>query len=454
MSSEKSKIETYEGGSVLPPGVHDALIHGDEPNKTDEPQEFDPEWYLCQTSVTLVGKFYYKEELKVGDGPYGRYCSFSLRTKKLKNGTPRTCFFYIKVWGNDLIALLERLPNETFIKVTGDLETWRNSTYIRARSITPMLNLDQHVEELKQKEFLARMENDAEAMEEIRVAREAMRDVVDKARSVINSASGTGWAEMTGEVEEVKETSPSRPSALQRPLLPERESAESAPVVSEPVRISPARGGEAEITKDLPRDEKKEDESIMSAKQDLAYILDVLEDMEEYEDEDDDDTSITEGKKTTHSSDDDDDDDYNDYEDEDEEEEDDPAAGSGRTGDEVKVSVIETNRGEVMGTSETTLSKLEEGRYARMRGEEVRSKLNVSFKQTERERRQEDEYLPPRRAAVVPIEQPDLKDPGGEDTESQREATRKRPAQQAPRRKFGQSIERRRSAKGGGGKKR
>ena len=433
MSSEKSKIETYEGGSVLPPGVHDALIHGDEPNKTDEPQEFDPEWYLCQTSVTLVGKFYYKEELKVGDGPYGRYCSFSLRTKKLKNGTPRTCFFCIKVWGNDLIALLERLPNETFIKVTGDLETWRNSTYIRARSITPMLNLDQHVEELKQKEFLARMENDAEAMEEIRVAREAMRDVVDKARSVINSASGTGWAEMTGEVEEVKETSPSRPSALQRPLLPERESAESAPVVSEPVRISPARGGEAEITKDLPRDEKKEDESIMSAKQDLAYILDVLEDMEEYEDDDDDD-----------------DDDYNDYDDEDA----DLAAPGDRTDNEVKVSIIETNRGEVMGTSETTLAKLEEGRYARMRGEEVRSKLNVSFKQTERERRQEDEYLPPRRAAVVPIEQPDLKDPGGEDTESQREATRKRPAQQAPRRKFGQSIERRRSAKGGGGKKR
>jgi len=432
VSSEKSKIETYEGGSVLPPGVHDALIHGDEPDKTDEPREFDPEWYLCQTSVTLVGKFYYKEELKVGDGPYGRYCFFSLRTKKLKNGTPRTCFFCIKVWGNDLIALLERLPNETFIKVTGDLETWRNSTYIRARSITPMLNLDQHVEELKQKEFLARMENDAEAMEEIRVAREAMRDVVDKARSVINSASGTGWAEMTGEVEEVKETSPSRPSALQRPLLPERESAESAPVVSEPARMPPAPRGEEEATKNLPGDEKKEDESIMSAKQDLAYILDVLEDMEEYEDDDD----------------------YNDYEDEDEEEEDDPAAGSGRTGDEVKVSVIETNRGEVMGTSETTLAKLEEGRYARMRGEEVRSKLNVSFKQTERERRQEDEYLPPRRAAVVPIEQPDLKDPGGEDTESQREATRKRPAQQAPRRKFGQSIERRRSAKGGGGKKR
>lgn len=436
MSSEKSKIETYEGGSVLPPGVHDALIHGDEPDKTDEPREFDPEWYLCQTSVTLVGKFYYKEELKVGDGPYGRYCSFSLRTKKLKNGTPRTCFFYIKVWGNDLIALLERLPNETFIKVTGDLETWRNSTYIRARSITPMLNLDQHVEELKQKEFLARMENDAEAMEEIRVAREAMRDVVDKARSVINSASGTGWAEMTGEVEETKEAYATRPSALQRPMLPERENMESAPVVSEPARMPPAPRGEEEATKNLPGDEKKEDESIMSAKQDLAYILDVLEDMEEYEDDDDDD----------------DDDDYNDYDDEDA----DLAAPGDRTDNEVKVSIIETNRGEVKRTSETTLAKLEEGRYAKMRGEEVRSKLNVSFKPTEREQQREDGYPPPAPRVIEPFIQPNPEDEDtkGIETEERKETARKRPAPGAPRRKFGQGVERRRSAFSGGGKKR
>ncbi len=270
MSAEgKGKIETYEGGSVLPPGVHDSLIKSSEPEPEEE-QDFDPEWFLCQTAVTLVGKFYFKDELKIGDGQYGKYCSFSLRTKKLKNGKPWTYYFYVKVWGNDMISLLEKLPNETFVKVTGDLETFRNSTYIRARTITPLLNLDQHVEELKQKEMFARMENDGAAMEETRIAREAIGEIAQKARTIVESADGDGYAEMPDSSKNMRTDEP-RFFRGTPERSPDRE--------KEPFRrntgINNGTGGEKNGTEG--------DDKVMAAKEDLAYILDVLEDMEDFD---------------------------------------------------------------------------------------------------------------------------------------------------------------------------
>lgn len=147
----KWKLETYADGSVIPPGVHDAYLPEVTEEKNVEKDEFDPECFLCAVSVKLVGRFYYKDELKKGDGQYGKYCSFSLRTKKLRNGRAQTAYFYVKVWGDSLVALLENLPNETFVEVSGDLEKYRNSTYIRARTITPMLDLEKQMEDMRKK---------------------------------------------------------------------------------------------------------------------------------------------------------------------------------------------------------------------------------------------------------------------------------------------------------------
>lgn len=373
MSAEmKGKLETYEGGSVLPPGVHDALIRANNPEpEAQGGDDFDPEWFLCQTAVTLVGKFYYKEELKVGDGPYGKYCSFSLRTKKLKNGTPRTCFFYVKVWGNDLIALLERLPNETFIKVTGDLETWRNSTYIRARTIMPLLNLDQHVEELKQKEMAARMDNDSESMEEIRIAREAIGDIARRARGIVDSADGEGYAEQVRE----ERSHPAAPEVYRaeehrRNESPARQE-ETAPVRHRE-EAPPASARTAPQSE--PKTTAEGDEKIMSAKEDLSYILDVLESMQDFDTEDDlvekekgEDTTDIDAllsryaKKKTDAEDEEDEED--DYEEEDDEIDDDEK-------DDLRVSVVDADRGKVERVEERRLSDFRREERERLEEEE------------------------------------------------------------------------------------
>ena len=139
-ASEKKMSEHFKDqDGILVPIVPDTSeIEGEHANKEQLLPAFDPEWYICQTSVSLIGKLYFKDELKVGEGEYGKYCSFSLRTKKLKKGVPWTSYFYVKVWGDDLVTLLQQLENKTFIKVVGDLEVYRNTTYIQAKTIVPV----------------------------------------------------------------------------------------------------------------------------------------------------------------------------------------------------------------------------------------------------------------------------------------------------------------------------
>ncbi len=191
--SEKKLSEHFEDrDGVLVPIVPDTL-HDEENGKTRQLSEvFDPEWYICQTSVSLIGKFYFKDELKVGEGEYGKYCSFSLRTKKLKRGVPWTSYFYVKVWGDDLVTLLQQLKNETFIKVVGDLEVYRNTTYIRAKTIIPLLNTRQMIEEIKTKEALAMVNKDTEQLNEMQLAQKHLRSISDEVQKTIQQESGNG----------------------------------------------------------------------------------------------------------------------------------------------------------------------------------------------------------------------------------------------------------------------
>jgi hypothetical protein len=191
--SEKKLSEHFEDrDGVLVPIVPDTL-HDEENGKTRQLSEvFDPEWYICQTSVSLIGKFYFKDELKVGEGEYGKYCSFSLRTKKLKRGVPWTSYFYVKVWGDDLVTLLQQLKNETFIKVVGDLEVYRNTTYIRAKTIIPLLNARQMIEEIKTKEALAIVNKDTEQLNEMQLAQKHLRSISDEVQKTIQQESGNG----------------------------------------------------------------------------------------------------------------------------------------------------------------------------------------------------------------------------------------------------------------------
>lgn len=191
--SEKKLSEHFEDrDGVLVPIVPDTL-HDEENGKTRQLSEvFDPEWYICQTSVSLIGKFYFKDELKVGEGEYGKYCSFSLRTKKLKRGVPWTSYFYVKVWGDDLVTLLQQLKNETFIKVVGDLEVYRNTTYIRAKTIIPLLNARQMIEEIKTKEALAMVNKDTEQLNEMQLAQKHLRSISDVVQKTIQQESGNG----------------------------------------------------------------------------------------------------------------------------------------------------------------------------------------------------------------------------------------------------------------------
>jgi hypothetical protein len=191
--SEKKLSEHFEDrDGVLVPIVPDTL-HDEENGKTRQLSEvFDPEWYICQTSVSLIGKFYFKDELKVGEGEYGKYCSFSLRTKKLKRGVPWTSYFYVKVWGDDLVTLLQQLKNETFIKVVGDLEVYRNTTYIRAKTIIPLLNARQMIEEIKTKEALAMVNKDTEQLNEMQLAQKHLRSISDEVQKTIQQESGNG----------------------------------------------------------------------------------------------------------------------------------------------------------------------------------------------------------------------------------------------------------------------
>jgi hypothetical protein len=193
-SAERKLSEHFKDqDGILVPIVPDTSeIEGKHASKEQLLPAFDPEWYICQTSVSLIGKFYFKDELKVGEGEYGKYCSFSLRTKKLKRGVPWTSYFYVKVWGDDLVTLLQQLKNETFIKVVGDLEVYRNTTYIRAKTIIPLLNAQQMIEEIKAKEALAMVNQDAEQLDEMRLAQEQLRSISDEVQKTIRQGSGSG----------------------------------------------------------------------------------------------------------------------------------------------------------------------------------------------------------------------------------------------------------------------
>jgi len=258
-------LEPDAEGNLLP-------VMKPEQDERDDEEDFDPEWFLCQTSVSLVGRLHIKDRLKTGEGMYGRQCFFSLRTKKLAGGRPITNYFMIKVFGNDMVSVVEKLPNGTFIRVTGNLERWRDTTYIRAQSIVPQLDLEKQAEEMMRRHVEENAGDPENGDAEAEMVRGALGRLAEKTREVVDVGFGDGGGILSGGKK------PDEKSGYGEKNRNEHPGRNTPPPETEKRRP---------VADDEGRDDDEEgDERIMSSKEDLAYILNILEEMEENDGDD------------------------------------------------------------------------------------------------------------------------------------------------------------------------
>jgi hypothetical protein len=151
----------------------------DEPLETVSGKDLDPreeaELYLYRRSVTIVGKYHFKDVLKVKEGQYGEIAMFSILIKhKTKRGI-RSGLLYVKTFRKHLIRFLRELPNDTFVKVYGDLDIWLGKVCINAKEIMPVFDVGQVMEETSDIADEAASDMLPEDREEIEALRNSIR---------------------------------------------------------------------------------------------------------------------------------------------------------------------------------------------------------------------------------------------------------------------------------------
>lgn len=64
---------------------------------------------LYDSSVEITGRFYYKDELKIKEGNFGPYASFSILIEKPRKDKIAKHYIFTRVYGDKLVEKLKRI---------------------------------------------------------------------------------------------------------------------------------------------------------------------------------------------------------------------------------------------------------------------------------------------------------------------------------------------------------
>jgi hypothetical protein len=97
---------------------------------------------LYDSSVEITGRFYYKDELKIKEGNFGPYASFSILIEKPRKDKIAKHYIFTRVYGDKLVEKLKRIKKGTFIRVLGELESSFGGTYVNVKVLTPVSTVE------------------------------------------------------------------------------------------------------------------------------------------------------------------------------------------------------------------------------------------------------------------------------------------------------------------------
>ena len=98
----------------------------------------DADILVYDNAVEITGKLHFKDELKVKTGEFGPMASFAILIEKPKKNRMWKYYIYAKAFGDSLVEKIKRIQKGTFVRIIGELETYKMSMYINVKIITPI----------------------------------------------------------------------------------------------------------------------------------------------------------------------------------------------------------------------------------------------------------------------------------------------------------------------------
>lgn len=102
-------------------------------------------------TVTLCGRLHFKDTLKISHGTFGDFASFQLLVvRKRPEGKESKHYLYVKVFNPSFLETLSQLPLHSFLKISGQLESFNGRMYINARQIFLLPGVDKMRDEIEE----------------------------------------------------------------------------------------------------------------------------------------------------------------------------------------------------------------------------------------------------------------------------------------------------------------
>ena len=98
----------------------------------------DADILVYDNAVEITGKLHFKDDLKGMTGAFGPMASFAILIEKPKKNRMWKYYIYAKAFGDSLVEKIKRIQKGTFVRIIGELVTYKMSMYINVKIITPI----------------------------------------------------------------------------------------------------------------------------------------------------------------------------------------------------------------------------------------------------------------------------------------------------------------------------
>jgi hypothetical protein len=108
-------------------------------NDGEDNESFEDDFRAYESHISIVGRYWYnknKDGLSITRTDSYIMGAFALLVKKRYGNIIRKDNLYVKTFSEDLVNFLSGLERGTLIRVSGDLEQYKNQLYINAKAIT------------------------------------------------------------------------------------------------------------------------------------------------------------------------------------------------------------------------------------------------------------------------------------------------------------------------------
>lgn len=144
----------------------------------------DAERCFMKNSAVLRGKLYYKgDNIKTWMGQHGEYASACLYIERQKpDNSISKHFLYFKAFSQDIVSKLKMIPKGAFIEIVGNLEVFDSKTYINAKNVMILSDLDKYTQEIEEH---VKVRDSEEVSEEIESSKNIMKRIRDDGQKLI-----------------------------------------------------------------------------------------------------------------------------------------------------------------------------------------------------------------------------------------------------------------------------